>query len=141
MSLYCTTSDLRKTSVTDRAGQGKVRYELKTPYRDGTTHVIFIPGFLPSTLRASLRLFKIAPGDFVNPWILCTGRTVCRERRKRWSGHRQAGSSGAKTTGQPHTLPPVVIDKILTHLDKKAATVEPGTLHPSRAPPRVSLFD
>jgi hypothetical protein len=21
--------------------QGKVRYELKTPYRDGTTHVIF----------------------------------------------------------------------------------------------------
>ena len=47
-------------------GQGKVRYELKTPYRDGTTHVIFIPGFLPSTLRASLRLFKIAPADFVN---------------------------------------------------------------------------
>jgi len=24
-------------------GQGKVRYELKTPYRDGTTHVIFEP--------------------------------------------------------------------------------------------------
>ena len=47
-------------------GQGKVRYELKTPYRDGTTRVIFIPGFLPSTLRAGLRLFKIAPGDFVN---------------------------------------------------------------------------
>jgi len=23
--------------------QGKVRYELKTPYRDGTTHVIFEP--------------------------------------------------------------------------------------------------
>ena len=22
---------------------GKVRYELKTPYRDGTTHVIFEP--------------------------------------------------------------------------------------------------
>ena len=85
-------------------GQGKVRYELKTPYRDGTTHVIFIPGFLPSTLRASLRLFKIAPGDFVNPWILCTGRTVCHERRKRWSGHCQAGSPGAKTTGQSNPL-------------------------------------
>jgi hypothetical protein len=24
-------------------GQGKVRYELKTPYRDGTTHIIFEP--------------------------------------------------------------------------------------------------
>jgi len=23
--------------------QGKIRYELKTPYRDGTTHVIFEP--------------------------------------------------------------------------------------------------
>ena len=23
--------------------QGEVRYELKTPYRDGTTHVIFEP--------------------------------------------------------------------------------------------------
>ena len=47
---------------------GNVRYRLKTPYRDGTTHVIFIPGILPSTLRASLRLFKIAPGDFVSRW-------------------------------------------------------------------------
>ena len=36
---------------------------------------------------------------------------------------------------------PAVIDKILTHLDKKTASVEPGTLPPSRAPPRVSLFD
>jgi hypothetical protein len=47
---------------------GNIRYQLKTPYRNGTTHVIFIPGFLPSTLRASLRLFKIAPDNFVNPW-------------------------------------------------------------------------
>jgi len=47
---------------------GTIRYQLKTPYRVGTTHVIFIPGFLPSTLRASLWLFKIAPGDFVSRW-------------------------------------------------------------------------
>ncbi len=49
---------------------GNIRYQLKTPYRDGTTHVIVIPGFLPSTLRASLRLFKIAPDDFVSRWTL-----------------------------------------------------------------------
>ncbi len=30
----------RRLSLT---GQGKVRYRLKTPYRDGTTHVIFEP--------------------------------------------------------------------------------------------------
>lgn len=30
----------RRLSLTH---QGKVRYELKTPYRDGTTHVIFEP--------------------------------------------------------------------------------------------------
>jgi hypothetical protein len=45
---------------------GNVRYELKTPYREATTHVKLIPGFLPSTLRVSLRLFKIAIGDFVS---------------------------------------------------------------------------
>ena len=30
-------------------------------------HGLFIPGILPSTLRVSLRLLKIAPGDFVSP--------------------------------------------------------------------------
>ncbi len=80
---------------------GNIRYRLKTPYRDGTTHVVlepldflarlaalvppprvnltryhgvFTPGFLPFALRASLRLFKIAPGDFVH-------RTVAGARR------------------------------------------------------------
>ncbi|MFT5112723.1 MAG: hypothetical protein ACI8P9_002051 [Parasphingorhabdus sp.] len=47
---------------------GNIRYQLKTPYRNGATHVIFIPGLLPFTLWASLRLFKITPGDFVSPW-------------------------------------------------------------------------
>ena len=91
---------------------GNVRYQLKTPYRDGTTHVIFepldfiarlaalvpkprvnltrfhgvfTPGILPSTLRASLRLFKITPGDFVCPTV-STGR---------WS-HRQSGAGATK---------------------------------------------
>ena len=72
--------------------QGKVRYQLKTQWRNGTTHVefepvdfiaklaalvppprahltrfdgVFTPGILPFALRASLRLFKFAPGEFV----------------------------------------------------------------------------
>ena len=36
---------------------------------------------------------------------------------------------------------PVVIDKILTHLDKKAALAEPVVLPQSRAPPQRNLFD
>ena len=73
-------------------GDGLVMLELKRAFTDGTTHVLFepedfiarlaalvprprahllryhglfIPGILPSTLRVSLRLLKIAPGDFV----------------------------------------------------------------------------
>ena len=47
--------------------QGLIHYRLKTPYRDGTTQGGATTGILPFALRASLRLFKIAPGDFVEP--------------------------------------------------------------------------
>ena len=40
--------------------QGKVRYELKTPYRDGTTHVIFEP------LDFIARLAALVPKTRVN---------------------------------------------------------------------------
>jgi hypothetical protein len=36
---------------------------------------------------------------------------------------------------------PVVIEKILTHLDKQAPSVEASPLPPCRAPPQGSLFD
>jgi len=36
---------------------------------------------------------------------------------------------------------PIVIEKILTHLDKKDASVEPARLPPCRAPPQGGLFD
>ena len=69
-----------------------MRYQLKTPWKNGTTYVEFEPvdfiaklaalvppprarltrfhgvltrGILPFALRASLRLFKFAPGEFV----------------------------------------------------------------------------
>jgi len=35
----------------------------------------------------------------------------------------------------------VVIEKILTHLDKKDASEETFRLPPSRAPPQAGLFD
>ena len=36
---------------------------------------------------------------------------------------------------------PVVIDKILTHLEKKAVWAEPVVLPQNRAPPQRKLFD
>ncbi len=75
-----------------------MRYQLKTPWPNGTTHVewdavdfiaklaalvppprahltrfhgVFTPGILPSALRASLRLFKFAPGEFVPRTRIC----------------------------------------------------------------------
>ena len=40
--------------------QGKVRYELKTPYRDGTTHVIFEPVDFIAKLAWTRRFWSIA---------------------------------------------------------------------------------
>ena len=36
---------------------------------------------------------------------------------------------------------PVVIEKILTHLDEKVSSAETGRLPESRAPPHAGLFD
>ena len=36
---------------------------------------------------------------------------------------------------------PVVIEKILIHLDKKSTSVEASRLPPCRAPPQTGLFD
>jgi hypothetical protein len=81
------------------------------------------PGILPSALRASLRLFQIAPGDLVGidieTCLTCSGAMRIIACIK----------------------DPAVIEKILTHLDSKAPESE-GTRRPlCRAPPPRGLFD
>jgi len=44
---------------------GQVRYELKTPYRNGTTHVIFVRGGLPP-LDFIAKLAVLVPKPRVN---------------------------------------------------------------------------
>ncbi len=51
---------------------GNIRYQLKTPYSDDTTHVIFEPLDLMSLIlvlhpSGQLKLFKIVSDDFVAP--------------------------------------------------------------------------
>jgi hypothetical protein len=77
----------------------------------------------PFALRASLRLFQIAPGDLVGIDIetcpACGGAVriiACIED-------------------------PDIIEKILTHLDAKATEPQAPRRPPSRAPPQRGLFD
>jgi hypothetical protein len=65
---------------------GNARYQLKTPYRDGTTHVIFEP--LDWMAHIPVRH---PPGD------LRSSQSAILP-----IGHCPAGGSGAETAGQPH---------------------------------------
>lgn len=58
MSIYFATSRIGKRMVL--TSNGKIRYQLKTPYRDGTTHIIFEP------LDFIARLAALVPKPRVN---------------------------------------------------------------------------
>ena len=78
------------------------------------------PGILPSALRASLRLFKIAPGDLVKIDIL-----TCEH-------------CGGAVKVIASIEDPVVIKKILDHL-AQAEAATPVSRPFARAPPQHEL--
>jgi len=90
----------RRLSLTH---QGKVRYELKTPYRDGTTHVIFEPVDFIAKLaalvprpRVNLTRFHgvFAPNSLHRAWVTPA---------KRGKGSpKSAADQDEKTPAQPH---------------------------------------
>ena len=98
---------------------GNVRYQLKRPYRDGTTHVIFGPldfSKRRASMRRAQRLKRVidietcrACGGAV--WII-----ACIEESE-------------------------VIEKILTHLDKRDASAATARLPTCRAPPQARLSE
>ena len=156
------------------------------------------PGILPFTLRASLRLFTIAPGDFVEPldFLARLAAPVPSPRvnltrfqgvlapnsphripvtpAKRGKGRKRPTADEPPCPSPPErraamtwaqrlkrvfnidieTCPkcggalkiiaciqdPVVIDKILSPLDTKAASTDPVVVPQPRAPPQASLF-
>ncbi len=153
---------------------GNVRYELKTPYRNGTTHVIFEP------LDFIARLAALVPKPRVNltrfhgvfaPNSRYRAR-VTPAKRGRGSQRCSTGDSQAPTPGErrasmtwaqrlkrvfgidietcracggavriiAYIEDPVVIEKILTHLDSKDPSTATVRLPRSRAPPHSSLF-
>ena len=150
-------------------------YQLKTPYRDGTTHVIFEP------LDFIARLAALVPKPRVNltrfhgvfaPNSKYRARVTPARRGK--GGQRAATDDMDEPTLAEHraamtwaqrlkrvfgidieTCPacggavriiaciedPVVIEKILAHLDAKAPEPEATRRPPCRAPPQRGLFD
>jgi len=152
-----------------------VRYELKTPYRDGTTHEIFEP------LDFIARLAALVPKPRVNltryHGVFAPNSAhrsqVTPAKRGRGNPPKDPGKEQQTTPGERHAAmswaqrlkrvfnidiqtcsacggavkviacieDPVVIDKILTHLDEKAASAGTGLLPQVRAPPQAGLFD
>ena len=153
---------------------GNVRYQLKTPYRDGTTHVIFEPldfiarlAALVPRPRVNLTRFHgvFAPNSKhrarVTPAKRGRGgqRSATKDMEEPTPAERRASMSWAQRLKRVfgidiETCPacggavriiasiedPVVIEKILTHLERKNAAATAVRLPPSRAPPHASLF-
>ena len=92
----------RRLSLT---ATGTIRYCLKTPYRDGTTHVMLLRASCPPPFGPASGCSKSLPAILSSHWILCTGCTVCRGRRKRRSGLVTPGSTSAKTPCKLNSLP------------------------------------
>jgi hypothetical protein len=153
--------------------QGKVRYELKTPYRDGTTHVIFEPVDFIAKLAALVPKPRVNLTRFHGVFAPNSKHRVLVTPARRGKGSQKvAEDQDEKTPAQRHVAmtwaqrlkrvfdidvetcricggaakviacieDPVVIQKILAHLEEKAPTRAAFLLPDSRAPPQSSLF-
>jgi len=156
---------------------GRVRYSLKTPYRDGTTHVIFEPldfiarlaalvpkprvnltrfhgVFAPNSLhRVTITPSKRGKGARQQATAELDDRTPMEQRAAMTWARRLKRVFGIdineceKCQGPVKIVAciedPVVIEKILNHLQAKEANdASPITrLPPPRAPPLLSIGD
>ena len=154
--------------------QGKVRYELKTPYRDGTTHVIFEPVDFIAKLAALVPRPRVNLTRFHGVFAPNSKHRALVTPAKRGKGSKSKGADvqDEKTPVQRHAAmtwaqrlkrvfnidvetcricggsakviacieDPVIIKKILTHLEEKSPTRAALLLPDSRAPPQPGLF-
>ncbi|MGI8843407.1 MAG: transposase [Gemmatimonadaceae bacterium] len=145
---------------------GHVRYALKTPYRDGTTHVIFEPEDFIARLaalvpkpRAHLTRYHgvFAPASPDRARIVPrTCAAAANERAEASATGRQRALSWAQRLKRVFAIDiescrqcggrlrviasietPSVIARILEHLGRDAESYHPA--HPSRAPPQGDL--
>jgi hypothetical protein len=156
---------------------GKVRYELKTPYRDGTTHVIFEPldfiaklAALVPKPRANLTRYHgvLAPNSKhrikVTPAKRGKGSNT-QDLKVKHNGQPPVNEHKEMTWAQrlkrvftiditicnrcggavriiASIEDPLVIKKILDHMDAKSRALDCANQLPEpRAPPQARLFD
>ena len=153
----------------------KLRYELKTPYSDGTTHILFEPLDFISRLaalvpkpRVNLTRYHgvLAPNSKyrarVTPARRGKGKKVktAPEKPDQTPAERRTSMTWAKRLKRVFHIDietcsecggdvriiasiedPAVINKILSHLDEKAATAGTARLPPCRAPPQSGSFE
>ena len=141
---------------------GQVRYALKTPYRDGTTHVIFEPeDFIarlaalvpkpPAHLTRYHGIFAPASSDRprIVPKTRAAGTTdrsepsvTDRQRALTWAQRLKRVfaieiATCRRCGGRLRVIASIealpVIERILEHLGRDAEFIDPA--HPSRAPP------
>ena len=150
---------------------GQVRYELKTPWRNGTTHVMFEPLDFISRLaslvpkpRVNLTRFHgvFAPNSkyrlLVTPAKRGRGKKV-KAPNDQTPAEKRASMTWAQRLKRVFNIDvetcsecggtvkiiasiedPIVIRKILAHLDQKASMQQAACLPESRAPPPTGLI-
>jgi hypothetical protein len=170
--ISCPAVAERRLSVTPN---GNVCYQIKTPYRDGTTHVIFEPRDFIARLVALVPKPRVYLTRFHGVFAPNSQHRVQVMPAQRGKGKRVNVTDGPqdRTPAERHAaMPwaqrlkrvfnidiepcrecggvvkviaciedPVVIAKILTHLDETTPATETIRLPESRAPPPVCLFD
>jgi len=146
---------------------GNIRYQLKTPYRDGTSHVIFEPLDFIARLAALVPRPRVNLTRFHGVFAPNSRHRALVTPAKRGKGNRAKGSDEPQTPVERRASmswsqrlkrvfnidietcsecggtvkviacieDPVVIKKILSHLNEKVASAEPDQLPESRAPP------
>ena len=151
--------------------QGNIRYQLKTPYRDGTTHVLFEPLDFTARLAALIPKPRVnltryhgvfAPNSHRRAQVIPgqRGRRRTNEETDRTAAAGHAAMTWAQRLKRVFHIDietcrhcggavkiiaciedPAVTETILTHLNKKATGTEPTHLPENRAPPQAVLLD
>ena len=149
-----------------------MRYELKTSYRDGTTHVIFEPLDFIARLAALVPKPQVNLTRFHGVFAPNSKHRARVTPAKRGKGNKRKAPDEAQTPGERRAsmswaqrlkrvfnidvercqacggtariiaciTDPVVIEKILAHLEERTAPADPLQRPQSRAPP-AGLFD
>ena len=113
---------------------GNVRYALKTPYRDGTTHVIFEPEDFIARLAALVPKPRAHLTRYHGVFAPASPERAQRLKRVFAIDIETCRECGGELRVIASIEEPAVIERILDHLSHTAETVDPA--HPSRAPPQ-----